>query len=174
MHLGKRAALCCSIAVGLLAAPAGASAALPQPQLPLPEVPASRLQPVTQNLVPAPVATMAGALNRARARRGLGPLQASASLRRSATRYAAWMLRADYFGHLPHVRASHRYHRLGEALALHRGRRALVRATLKQWLASPAHRALILSHRFRYFGAGRSRGRFHGRSATTWVLHFGR
>lgn len=171
MHLGKRAALCCSIAVGLLAAPAAAAGALPQ--LPLPEVPDSQLQPVTQNLVPAPVASMAGAVNLARARRGLEPLQPSTSLRRSATRYAAWMLRADYFGHLPGIRASRRYHRLGEALAMHKGRRAIVGGTLKQWLASPAHRALILSHRFRYFGAGRSRGRFHGRAATTWVLHFG-
>jgi uncharacterized protein YkwD len=171
MHLGKGAALGCAIAVCVLAVPAGAVAGLPQ--LPLPEVPTSGLQPVTQHLVPAPVVTMTGALNRARARRGLPPLRASASLRRSATRYAVWMLKADYFGHQARIRASRRYHRLGEALAMHSGRRALIGSTVRQWLASPAHRRLVLSHRFRYLGVGHSRGRFRGPSATAWVLHFG-
>jgi uncharacterized protein YkwD len=116
---------------------------------------------------------MVAAVNRARAARGLGPLRASPSLGRSARRYAAWMLRRDYFGHLQEIRASRHFRRLGETLALHFGRRAQVRGTVRRWLRSPAHRPLLLSHGFRALGAGRATGVFHGRRATTWVLHLG-
>ena len=41
------------------------------------------------------------------------------------------------------------------------------------WIIHPRHRALILSHGFRWLGAGMARGRLNGRAGTTWVLHVG-
>jgi uncharacterized protein YkwD len=171
LGVGRHVVLCCSIAVSTLATPGAAEAALPQ--LPLAEVPVTRTQQAIQQLVPAPVASMVTSINRARARHRLPPLRASSSLRQSATRYAVFMLKKDYFGHQRRIRASRRYRTLGEALAIHRGWKPAVSATVRQWLRSPGHRALILSHRFRYLGAGQARGRFRGRRSATWVLHFG-
>jgi uncharacterized protein YkwD len=84
------------------------------------------------------------------------------------------MLRADYFGHQPRIRASSRYSRLGENLAWRTGPRPRVRYTVAAWLNSPPHRALMLSRGFRWLGAGVARGRLDGRAGTAWVLHFGR
>jgi uncharacterized protein YkwD len=157
MGVGRRAVLCCWIAAATVVAPVAAEAASPEPR-------------ATEALASA---SMLASVNRARARHGLGPLLASHSLSRSATRYAAYMLKHDYFGHQRRIRASRRYHTLGEALAIHRGWRARIGSTVNQWMHSPGHRALILSHRFRYLGAGKSRGRYGRGRATTWVLHFG-
>jgi uncharacterized protein YkwD len=129
--------------------------------------------------VPAPAVAngnkhrMLQALNAVRAHHGLAPLHGSASLHRSARGYARWMLRSEYFGHLSRIRASGRFATLGEALAWHSGRRARVARTVRGWMHSPPHRALILHPGFRWVGAGMARGRLHGRRATTWVLHFG-
>ncbi len=128
--------------------------------------------------VPAPVGAepnqerMLHALNAVRAQHGLAPFHGSAMLHRSASAYALWMLRSDYFGHLGRIRASG-FSRLGEALAWHSGGRARVHRTVSAWMNSPPHRALILSPGFRWLGAGIARGRLTGRRATTWVLHLG-
>jgi uncharacterized protein YkwD len=116
---------------------------------------------------------MLHALNAVRAQHGLAHFHGSASLHRSATAYARWMLRSEYFGHLGRIRASGRFARLGEALAWHSGGRARVHRTVRAWMNSPPHRALILHAGFRWVGAGMVRGRFTGRRATAWVLHFG-
>jgi uncharacterized protein YkwD len=129
--------------------------------------------------VPAPAAAggnqqrMLHALNGVRAQHGLAPFHGSASLGRSASAYARWMLRSDYFGHLGRIRASGSFSRIGEALAWHSGRRARVHQTVRAWMHSPPHRALILHPGFRWLGAGIARGHLSGRHATTWVLHFG-
>jgi uncharacterized protein YkwD len=128
--------------------------------------------PAAQPSASAELAMIAAA-NRARDARGRQPLRASRSLSRSAHRYAAWMLRRDYFGHLRDIRTSRRFRRLGETLALHFGRRAQVPGTVRRWLRSPAHRSLLLSGRFRAIGAGRATGAYRARRATTWVLHLG-
>lgn len=112
-------------------------------------------------------------VNQVRAAHGLRALRPSARLHRSARRYARWMLRHDYFGHLRRIRASSRYALLGENLAWHSGRRPRVGRTIRAWLGSPGHRALLLHPRFRWLGAGPARGSMHGRRATVWVLHFG-
>lgn len=83
------------------------------------------------------------------------------------------MLRADYFGHLGEIRASGRFSTLGETLAWHAGRRAEVSRTVRGWMQSPPHQALILHPGFRWLGAGMAHGRFAGRRATAWVLHLG-
>jgi uncharacterized protein YkwD len=129
--------------------------------------------------VPAPAPAernqqrMLHALNVVRAQHGLAPFHGSASLHRSATAYARWMLRSEYFGHLGRIRASGRFSRLGEALAWHSDRRARVSRTVRRWMHSPPHRALVLHPGFRWVGAGMARGRLAGQRATTWVLHFG-
>jgi uncharacterized protein YkwD len=116
---------------------------------------------------------MLQALNAVRAQHGLAPFRGSPALHRSASAYARWMLRSKYFGHLGRIRASGGFARLGEALAWHSGRRARVVRTVRGWMHSPSHRALILHPGFRWIGAGMARGRLHARRATTWVLHFG-
>jgi uncharacterized protein YkwD len=129
----------------------------------------------------APSASQAGsaqkemvrAVNGARADHGLKPLRRAPRLERSARAYASWMLRANYFGHQRRIRTGARFRVLGETLAWHSGRRARVRRTLRAWLHSPPHRALILSSRFRWLGAGTARGRLGGGPARTWVLHLG-
>jgi uncharacterized protein YkwD len=118
-------------------------------------------------------AAMVRAVNAARASHGVRPLRREQRLARSARAYARWMLRVDYFGHADRIRTSARFRLLGETIAWHTGRRARVRVTLRRWLRSPPHRALILSRRFRRIGAGLARGRMHGRPSTTWVLHLG-
>jgi uncharacterized protein YkwD len=116
---------------------------------------------------------MLGAVNAVRAQHGLGAFGASRSLNRSAGRYARWMLRTDYFGHLGRIRASSRFSLLGENLAWHPGRRSRTSYTVRRWMKSPAHRALILYPGFRWLGAGMARGSLGGRRVTAWVLHFG-
>jgi uncharacterized protein YkwD len=116
---------------------------------------------------------MVAAVNEVRAQHGLPALSAAASLHRSAQRYARWMLRNDYFGHMGQIRASSRYSMLGENLSWHSGGRPRVDRTVRSWMDSPPHRALILHPGFRWLGAGPARGTLGGRRVTAWVLHFG-
>jgi uncharacterized protein YkwD len=112
-------------------------------------------------------------INKERAKRGLAKLHSSRSLRRSATGYARSMFRRGVFSHASRIHASHRFRTRGEALEWHRGWRSGLHRAVRSWLRSPAHRALLLSSRFRYVGPGRARGHFQGGRATFWVLHFG-
>lgn len=116
---------------------------------------------------------MVAAVNEVRAQHGLPALAGSTTLHQSARRYAEWMLRADYFGHLSRIRASSRFSMLGETLAWHSGHRPRVASTVRRWMSSPPHRALILHPGFRWLGAGPARGTLGGRPVTAWVLHFG-
>jgi uncharacterized protein YkwD len=116
---------------------------------------------------------MVGAINETRARHGLGPLRFSHSLERSSFAFARHLMRTDRFGHDARIHASSRFRMLGEALAYHSDRRLRKALTLRGWLGSPPHRALVLSGDFKWVGAGYARGRFGGRPATIWVLHLG-
>lgn len=113
-------------------------------------------------------------INKARAHRGLWPLRRSVSLQRSARGFARWQMRNDRFGHVSSIRASQRFSMLGEALALHGGRRARIQGTVRAWLRSPPHRQLLLTRSMNLAGAGHSKGRFGGPRAVIWVLHLGR
>ena len=119
-------------------------------------------------------ALMIERINAVREARGLPKLRTSPSLNRSSRRYARYQMTRNYFGHLRRIRASRKFRWLGEIVAIHRGRRARVRSTVRRWMRSPGHRAAILSRRFRWAGAGVSRGRFRGPRAVIWVVHFGR
>lgn len=129
--------------------------------------------PSSQASAAKPSTVMLQEINKARQANGLASLRGSSSLRRTSKRYAGYMLRSGYFGHLTRIRASRRFRRLGEIIAIHRGSRLAIRNTVRRWLNSPPHRAVILSSGFRYAGAGTRRGRFHGHRSRTWVMHFG-
>jgi uncharacterized protein YkwD len=113
---------------------------------------------------------MLQAVNEAREDHGRRTLRYSRALERSAGRLAAKLVKLDVFGHLESAPAGSGAR--GEALAYHRGWRALTRSTVRLWLRSPSHRAVILG-RFRAVGAGIKRGRIGGRLTTVWVLHVG-
>lgn len=130
--------------------------------------------------VPAPAqagharALMIQKINQVRARHGLPSLRTSPSLNGSSSRFAHWLMAHDLFGHRASVSASHRFRRLGEALAMHSGQKPSVRGTVRQWLASPPHRAIVLTRSMRWMGVGMCRGRFGRHRAVIWVLQTGK
>ena len=117
---------------------------------------------------------MTAAINSVRAQHGLAAFERSASLTGSAERYSSWLMQNDVFGHQSSIQASSRFALLGEALAMHTGHRFKVWSTIRQWLGSPPHRAILLSAVMRRQGAGVTRGAFGSGRAVIWVLHVGR
>ena len=113
-------------------------------------------------------------INAFRARNGVRALRSSRSLNRSASAYARFMLRRGYFGHQPRIRASSRFSRLGETLALQPGRHARPGVAVRGWAGSPGHRSVLLSAGFRQIGLGAATGRFRGREVTMWVAQVAR
>jgi uncharacterized protein YkwD len=119
-------------------------------------------------------ADMIAAVNETRGQHGLHALRRSSSLMGSARRFSHWLMENDVFGHLSSIRASGRFALLGEALAMHRGRKFDVQGTLERWMGSPSHRVLVLSPAMRWIGTGVTRGRYGAMPATIWVLHLGK
>jgi uncharacterized protein YkwD len=117
---------------------------------------------------------MLNGVNWVRGQYGLAPVHYSRTLAHSAHGYSRKLMRSGYFGHDSRIHASRRFRTLGEILEYRRGVHPRVRATLRDWMNSPPHRAVILNGTFRYAGAGFTRGRFHGRRSTIWAMHFGR
>jgi uncharacterized protein YkwD len=113
------------------------------------------------------------ALNDVRRAHGLPALRVSRSLNRSSGRYARRMIRRDFFGHAARIQVAGAFRSAGETLAWHPGRRARPRRTIRRWMNSPGHRAVLLSRGFRWVGMGLARGRLGSRVATTWVAHVG-
>ena len=113
-------------------------------------------------------------INAFRARNGVRALRSSRSLNRSASAYARFMLRRGYFGHQPRIRASARFSRLGEMLALQPGRRPSPGVAVRGWAGAPGHRAVLLIAGFRQIGLGAATGRFRGREVTMWVAQVAR
>jgi uncharacterized protein YkwD len=104
-------------------------------------------------------------VNQQRARNGLNPLAANRRLARAAGRHAADMARHNYFSHvsprgtspLRRVRAAGWRGGVGETIAWGCGSQASPAAIVGAWLASSAHRAIILG-RGRAVGIGYKRG----------------
>src|SRR5919198_4475930 len=122
----------------------------------------------------SPEAQMLHRVNHYRKIHGLRPVKLSHSLQGSARKYARWMKRHNYFGHRSRIHASSRYRRLGEILEWQTGLEAGVRRAFNCWKHSGPHRSIILDPNFTFAGAGHVSGRFKGRNATIWVMHFGR
>jgi uncharacterized protein YkwD len=120
----------------------------------------------------SPEDALTDAINSARAAAGVAPLTPAGPLERSATRYAHALMRGDAFHHAP-LDVGGRYTRAGETLEFHRGWALEPAQTVRRWLGSPTHRAVLLDRRSRRLGAGRARGRIHGVLSTIWVLRVG-
>jgi uncharacterized protein YkwD len=146
--------------------------------------PAPAGQPSTQRFAPgaAPAELrLLAAVNRARAEAGRAPLRASTALARAARGHAARLERlgalststagAPFWTRL--VAAGQPAQRaLGENLSRVTGcDPAGAELTVRLWLASPAHRANLLSRRVRAMGAGAATDRACG--ATVYTADFG-
>jgi uncharacterized protein YkwD len=123
--------------------------------------------------VPPESAALIEKVNEIRRSSGLPTLRVSDELTGSSRGYARYMLKNDYFGHLASIHAGGNFLRLGETLAWHGGWKNRVRATVSRWMASPPHRAVLMSPTYRWIGAGRARGNMGSRRATAWVAQVG-
>ncbi|MGH2761181.1 MAG: CAP domain-containing protein [Thermoleophilaceae bacterium] len=126
---------------------------------------AAMLLPTASAAAPAEARAI-DSLNDFRRAHGLRPLHASRGLNRSSSRYARRMIRRDFFGHAALAGG-------GETIAWHSGWRPRARATIGRWMASPGHRAVLLSGSYRRVGIGMARGRLGSRMATVWVARVG-
>jgi uncharacterized protein YkwD len=121
-------------------------------------------------------------VNRKRTAEGLKAIGRDRKLRRAATRHARDMVGRDYFAHQraggPDLterleRAGWNGSAWGETIAYGCGGAGSPKATLRGWLKSPSHRAIILSGRYRRGGVGVGAEAPCGDGAT-WVLDVGR
>jgi uncharacterized protein YkwD len=110
-------------------------------------------------------------LNEERGRRGLPRLRLNNRLSDAAERHSRDMVRRNYFSHdslsghsfVDRIRRtgylrSARSWSVGENLAWGSGSRGTPRSILSAWMASPGHRANILTRRFREIGIGVAEG----------------
>ncbi len=118
------------------------------------------------------------AVNQTRAAHGLRPLRFDATLERAARSHSADMLRNHYFAHgalAQRLRAfGARGPFVGENLAWGVGSYAAPATIIREWLASPEHRANLLRPGFARIGIGALRGSFNGYGgATVFTADFG-
>ena len=119
-------------------------------------------------------------INRERARYGRRGLASNRRLARAAARHAADMARRHYFGHvspggmspLARVRAAGWRGGVGEAIAWGCGSLSGAAATVRAWMASPPHRAILLSRR-RAVGIGFKRAPGCSGGRVYWVADVG-
>ena len=127
-------------------------------------------------------------INAERTRRGLRRLKLDRRLRKAATRHSQDMVKRRYFSHdspsgrkLVHRVRAVRYLRrsrswvVGENLAWGNGAITSPEAIVQAWLASPPHRANLLSARYSSVGVGVASGTPLRRgSGATYTANFGR
>jgi uncharacterized protein YkwD len=131
-------------------------------------VPAAGAAPTT-----SAVTTLFQAVNRTRVAHGLRPLRVDASLVRAARSHSAEMLRRNFFAHGDfhgrmvafHVRGP----LAGENLAWGNGSYAHAASIVREWLASPEHRANLLHAGWTRIGIGITSGTFLGTSGASVV-----
>jgi uncharacterized protein YkwD len=121
-------------------------------------------------------------VNHRRAASGLRALKVDRRLQKAATRHARDMVRNHFFDHQrpggPDLterlrRAGWRGHAWGENIAYGCGSMGTPRATLRMWMNSPPHRAILLSGTYRSAGLGVTTSAICG-SGSMWVLDVGR
>jgi uncharacterized protein YkwD len=112
-------------------------------------------------------------VNAARSEHGLPPVTPSAPLERSARFHSQDMVAHSYFAHGPFwqrmVGFGAQGPRVGEDLAWTAAPGDATRTVLRLWLASPAHRAVLLRPGFRRIGIGVAVGPFMGFDRATVV-----
>jgi uncharacterized protein YkwD len=119
-------------------------------------------------------------INGQRARYGRSALHADRRLARAAARHAADMARRSYFGHVSPNGASPRRRAraagwrggVGEAIAWGCGSLSTAAATIRAWMASPPHRAIMLG-RGHAIGLGVKRGPGCAGGRVFWVAEVG-
>jgi uncharacterized protein YkwD len=201
-HAGRRTraagGVTLAAALALAMAPAAsAQVAVPDPTTALPSVSALPTLPATPGgctgataraSAAAPAALRASllcAINVERAKRGLPALPADPRIEAAASAHARDMVRRRYFAHQraggPGLsrrlrRAGWRGSAAGEAIAYGCGALATPLATLRMWLNSPPHRAILLDRGWSSAGVGVSRRApvARCRGGGTWVLDAGR
>jgi uncharacterized protein YkwD len=112
-------------------------------------------------------------MNRVRVSNGLRPLRYGSKLRAAARAHSADMMRRGYFAHGSLGRRMNGYGVrapvVGENLAWGTGVYGGATTIVREWLASPEHRANLLRAGFRWVGVGSAVGTFVGRSNATVV-----
>jgi uncharacterized protein YkwD len=119
-------------------------------------------------------------VNRIRAHHGLRKLRASRTLAHAASDHTGDMLSADYLSHdsrdgTPMATRVRRYtgaRWVGENIAVTSRRRGVARRVVRMWMASPGHRAVLLSPKSRRIGVGRERGRLGGAAYSVFTVDF--
>jgi uncharacterized protein YkwD len=161
-------------AIQLIAAPAALAGAGPQS--------CASASAAPNTVKPAVLrSAMLCAINAERARHGLRALPADRRVQRAAGRHARDMVRRHYFAHKraggPSLgsrltRAGSHFRGAGEAIAYGCGGLGTPLSTLRMWLNSPPHRAILLDPSWRNAGVGVRRGAPVGGCAAgaTWVL----
>ena len=131
-------------------------------------------------------------LNRVREARGLRPLRAAPSLAASARRHSAQMGRRGFFAHespdgTPFWRRIERFYvddgfrswEVGENIFWQSPTRMAAISVVRSWLASPGHRANVLSSSWRDAGVGAvslpsAPGVYRGAPVTIVTVDFGK
>ena len=116
---------------------------------------------------------MVDQINQIRMWYGLHSLRYSPTLSRSSSRYVRYLMRTNQFAHTSRIRASSRFSKLGEVLAVTPSWEINRTRTLVYWLWSPSHRAVLLSRSFRHIGTARVHGYLAGRQAVLWAVQVG-
>src|SRR5918997_3600211 len=121
------------------------------------------------------------AVNKQRAAHGLGPVKATRSLARAADFHTREMLSGDYFAHTSRnggafaqrVRRFAGFRAIGETLAwVTRCGRGGARTVVNMWMNSSAHRAVLLSSKFRRIGVGQRTGSLGSQRACVVTADF--
>jgi uncharacterized protein YkwD len=124
-------------------------------------------------------------INSTRRRAGLGAVRRNPELQQSAALRARDIKRCQDFSHTPcgqpFIAVFTLVHyftgtaAVGETLAWGQGRLGSARTALASWIASPEHRAILYTARWRDLGIARVHGTLFGHAdATVWVAQFGR
>ena len=118
-------------------------------------------------------ASLLRAVNATRASFGLRPVRFDATLERAARAHTGEMLRSGSFSHGDFrtriIASGARGPVLGENLAWGVGSYASAATIVREWLASPEHRANLLRPGYRRIGIGIARGSFQGAGGATVV-----
>lgn len=177
------------ILLAVSTAPAyGEPVLLPQTPVPLPLLSTGRASPVALKVLGGSVLQE---LNRVRATRGLPPLRSAPSLVVSARRHSTQMGQRGFFAHesadgTPFWRRIERFYggsdfrswEVGENIFWQSPASIAAMAVLRSWLASPGHRANVLSRSWRDVGVGavslsNAPGVYRGAPVTIVTVDFG-
>jgi uncharacterized protein YkwD len=122
--------------------------------------------------------SLLSAVNQTRLSYGLHPVRPDATLGRAARSHSADMLRNSYFAHGAFAQRMRSFGArgplVGENLAWGAGSYAVASTIVREWLASPEHRANLLRPGFERIGISALRGSFQGfGSAVVVTADFG-